>query len=126
MPHPKKTNKFQRVLLSWPFIIVLLILVVLVAVAAWNMFQTQRGTQTTVARLEADREDLLARKTSVSDAALDVSTDRGVQQEIREKFSVAKEGERVIVLVDDEDNNSTSSTESQGWVKSIFSKIWPF
>ena len=49
-----------------------------------------------------------------------LSTERGVDEEIRTKFRVVKEGEGMIVLVDSPD---VSSTSSQNNAKSFWSKI---
>lgn len=122
----KKTNKFQRVIHSLPFLLFLAALVVLVAVSAWNMYQTNQDTKQTVERLEEERQELVDRQNVVADAALDISTRRGLEEEIREKFSVAKEGERVIVLVDNPDRNATSTDQQHTWWQKTLDYIWPW
>lgn len=101
-------------------------IMVLVAVSAWNMYQTNRETQQTVERLEAERQELAERKEAAASEAFDISTERGLEEEIREKFSVAQEGERVIVLVDDENITGTSTPQKQPWWQSVLSFVWPW
>jgi cell division protein FtsB len=119
-------NKLQKVIFSLPFLVFLVAVVILVAVSAWNMYQTQQQAQETVNRLETQKAELLEREDTVASEALDLSTERGIEEEIREKFSVAKEGERVIVLVDDEEANATSTAPESSWWQSVLEYIWPF
>jgi len=119
-------NKLQKVIFSLPFLVFLVAVVILVAVSAWNMYQTQQQAQETINRLETQKAELLEREDTVASEALDLSTERGIEEEIREKFSVAKEGERVIVLVDDEEANATSTVPESSWWQSVLEYIWPF
>lgn len=122
----RKTNKLQKVIYSVPFLLVLAVLVVVVLSSAWSMYQKKYSTQRTVERLQAEEAELEERRDVVSDAALDISTERGLESEIREKFSVAKDGERVIVLIDDEDEVATSTEAEQSWWRRAAGYIWPF
>lgn len=122
----RKTNKLQKVIYSVPFLLGLAVLVVLVMSSAWSMFQKKESTQRTVERLQAEEQELEERRDIVSNAALDISTERGLESEIREKFSVAKEGERVIVLIDDEDQPASTTDQEENWWQSIVGYIWPF
>lgn len=122
----RKTNKLQKVIFSIPFLLVLAALTILVLSSAWGMYQKKYATQRTVERLEAEEAELKQRRDIVANAALDISTERGLESEIREKFSVAKDGERVIVLIDDEDEAATTTPEDQSWWQRTVGYIWPF
>ncbi|MEX2514765.1 MAG: hypothetical protein WD335_01380 [Candidatus Paceibacterota bacterium] len=122
----RTTNKLQRVIYSIPFLIFLTVMVVLVVMAAWNMYQTSYGTEQRLERLRAEHQELQQREEIVSNDALNVSTERGLEAEIREKFSVAAEGERVIVLVDDKDQPATTTEPEASWWQRTLSSIWPF
>jgi len=121
-----KPKKKQRVLFSLPFLILAMGLVILVSISAFKMYQTSRDTQETVERLEEERDEMSIRQEQLLNTAADLSTQRGIEQEIREKFSVVKEGERVIVLVDDPDRNSTSTAIDESWWRSLLDSLWPF
>jgi cell division protein FtsB len=121
-----KPKKKQRVLFSLPFLILAMGLVILVSISAYKMYQTSRDTQETVERLEEERDEMSIRQEQLLNTAADLSTQRGIEQEIREKFSVVKEGERVIVLVDDPDRNSTSTAIDQSSWPSLLDSLWPF
>lgn len=122
----RKPNKLQRVVYSIPFLAILVGLTVVVAISAWNMYQTNQETEETVERLRTEHQELSQREDVVTDEALNISTERGLEEEIREKFSVAKEGERVIVLVDDQDQATTTTDTEPSWWQELLAHIWPF
>ncbi|MCF7834383.1 MAG: septum formation initiator family protein [Candidatus Pacebacteria bacterium] len=99
----KKSN-FRKVLESKPFLVFLAI--VLVAFA-WNLF----GFLQKVGDIEKNRQvaeqkvDILKEKKDLLEKDIDrLGTQKGIEENIREKFGLIKEGERVIVIVDDTKN----------------------
>lgn len=122
----RKPKKIERVVLSLPFLFIVAALVVLVAISAFKMYQTSQGTEETVERLEEERDELTVRQKQLVNTTANLSTQRGIEEEIREKFSVVKEGERVIVLVDDPDASATSTAEDRAWWRSLLDFLWPF
>jgi len=94
--------------------------------AAWNMYQTNYGTKQRIERLRTEHQELQQREKIISSAAMNVSTERGLEAEIREKFSVAKEGERVIVLIDDDEVPVSVEEKERKWWRNVLSYIWPF
>lgn len=117
----------KRVFFSIPAALVIAVLAVVVGMAAWDMKETYQSTQKTVDRLKQEKSELSARLQAAQSAAAEISTDRGLREEIRNKFSVAKPGERVIVL-----NNSnrqiatTTPTKRPGFWQRFKEIIWPF
>lgn len=87
---------WKRFFYSRVFVIFLVVLVVILARSAWQTFwhgrvatDERKEATTEIARLEARREQLLAEIAALG-------TERGIEVEIRERFSVAREGELVI------------------------------
>lgn len=126
MPRRSQTKKVKRLLTSLPAIAVLAVLVVVVGLAAWDMYQTSRETNRTVTRLEKKKQELAARKKAASSAAAALATKRGIEEEIREKFSVAKPGEKVVVLVDKRNSRSSTTPKQKSWWKEMWSTLWPW
>ncbi|MEX2368945.1 MAG: septum formation initiator family protein [Candidatus Paceibacterota bacterium] len=122
----KKPKKYQRVVFSLPFLILATGLVILVSISAFKMYQTSRDTQETVDQLKEERDEMSIRQKQLLNTTANLSTQRGIEEEIREKFSVVKEGERVIVLVDDPDSNATSTAVDESWWRSLLDSLWPF
>jgi Tfp pilus assembly protein FimT len=107
--------------------IIIAVLVIIVGMAAWDMRNTYQNTEQAVERLKTERQELSGRLQSAQSAAAEISTNRGLREEVRNKFSVAKPGERVIVLNDsNKDRATTSDQERQGFWQRISETIWPF
>ena len=124
-----KQSTIKRFLSSpWAFAASLLLFVIL-AKATWNIHAKASlsaaklaETRTEVAKLQ-DRHDELASKVA------SLSTDDGLENEIRTKYRAVKEGESVAVIVDESQNasiasasssSSTENSEPQGW----WSRFW--
>ena len=72
-------------------------------------------------RKQAERElvDLEVREKMLLEKVERGNSERGQEEQIREKFNVAKEGELVIVLVDKPVVASTTENEA-----SVFKSVW--
>lgn len=60
--------------------------------------------------LEEEMANLEERKVSLSKEVEYLSSDRGVEAEMRRQFDIAREGEQVVIILDDE--KATSATTS--------------
>lgn len=49
-----------------------------------------------------------------------LKTDKGLEENIREKFGLAKEGEGLIVVVDDKNPADGDETQKQNWLERLF------
>lgn len=90
--------RFRRMLYSKIVAVALLALFVLVAQATWGMYE-----KSVEAGERRDRAEMTLRgyeeRTEELDANIErLSTERGIEEEIRDRFMVAKEGEGVIVV----------------------------
>ena len=62
------------------------------------------------------------RHDKVSGAIEELQTERGIEGEIRDRFVVAREGEREIIIVEDESKPAELSTPEPSFLQ----KIWNF
>jgi len=126
-PGPQRT-RWRQWLFSLPTAAILVVLIVLVGQASWNMYQTHQRTSERLQRLQTEKKELIARRNAAQKAAAQVTTNRGVREEIREKFSVAKPGERVIVLNENQSNTATTSDNQKpkSWWQQLKATAWPF
>lgn len=111
----------------------LLLLVILVALygPVYARFVAERDA---AARREAEEKELKLMEERKQELELKVSElkdDSGAEREIRRRFDVAKEGETVVVLLEDEHQDSEVSATSttinteKVWWKNLFSWL-PF
>lgn len=119
-------ERFRRVLYSIPSLIILLLVAGLLVRGAFKIMVKRAESAERLRTLEAENEVLRARESSLKADIAHLETEEGVIDEIRAKFNVAREGERLAVIVDDEAPAATGtpSTLERGlrWLKSL----WPF
>lgn len=104
-------------------IIILALLAAVSARAAWNMYE--KFTQASVGRQSAQHEfdELKEKKERVSAAVEALSSQRGVEAEIRQRFGVALPGEGEIKIVRDQSGEGSASKEPQNaweWIVETF------
>ena len=96
----KERNRLRKVIYGKPTIIVAAAVLLFVARGAWGMYQ--KNLEATEKRniTEEHLSELKQREAELSGDILNLSTDRGVEGEIRDRFMVAKDGENVMIVTD--------------------------
>lgn len=123
--HEKR--KIMSVLYSKAVIFVLIFITILMSVSVYNRFTVSQEMKE---KLEAKRIELaeLETRAQVLDAKVKYLEDeRGIEEELRNRFDVAKEGEQVVVLLERDTKgsntgNNGTSTGTYGQQKSIEEK----
>jgi hypothetical protein len=72
-------------------------------------------------------DDLSKRADSLSSKISKLDTEEGKEEIIRDKYPVAKEGEKMVTIVNEGNNNSSPITQNTNhgfwnWIKGIFKK----
>ena len=86
---------------SWPVLILLFILLV---IFAWNVFDFWQKMQDTSKNRKIAEDKITQLKKQKEELSINIAklnTDRGVEEVIRDKFGLVKEGEKMIVIVED-------------------------
>lgn len=86
---------------AWVAIVVLAGLSFILGRATWGIYQKNHLARINRQATERELNDLKARQASVEAKLSGLKTVAGVEEEIRRVLPVAKEGERVIIIVDD-------------------------
>ncbi|MEI8338047.1 MAG: septum formation initiator family protein [bacterium] len=112
----KDKRKRKEKLYSFWSVATLFIVLVFLANGVWNIYQKENESST----LDSDSKTKLNSLSSQADQLTaninKLSTDAGIDEELRLKYGVVKPGEEMIVVVPD--NSATTSTST----KSIYSK----
>ena len=96
-----KKRRVMRSILYSPLTASLLLLAVFFALhAVWNIFTTYQQTKQNYERTYEEHAELLRRKGNIEERVGQLSTERGVEIEIRNKFGFVKEGEEVVIVVE--------------------------
>ena len=115
-------RRVKAVLYSRPFVIFLIILIFVLAHSVWGVWQRSQVVTADRDTLAAQLAEVRARHDGLAaDTAL-LETDRGVEETIRQKFAVVKEGEEVITVVSTSTTATSTATTSWwqeflGWFK---------
>ena len=122
-------RRYRRHILQSPFLAVfLLVITLLLTKSVYSIYKKNQVAN--INRMESQRKlDLLVEKEKRLQAEIaKLNTTRGIEEELRSKFQVTKEGEEVLVVVDDPaviDNLDQVSVEGAGlWSK--FIKIFEY
>ncbi|OGI60025.1 hypothetical protein A2641_02510 [Candidatus Nomurabacteria bacterium RIFCSPHIGHO2_01_FULL_37_25] len=118
----QKKRGFRNIIYSRP---ILLFLVILILFFAWNMLgfmnkmsvtrENRKIAENKVAQLEKEKEKLASDINKLK-------SQNGIEENIRDKFGLAKEGEGLIVILDDKNTAETSKENSGGFFS--FLKNW--
>src|SRR3989344_6772660 len=96
----KRRTLFRSILYS-PFTAsVLVILMFFIGQATIKIFKTYLETRQDYQAAIAEFEKLQNREKSIKNRIESLSTERGIEEEIRNKFGFIKEGEEVVVIVE--------------------------
>jgi len=114
---------WRGVLLSWWFVGVLGVACLLMAYVVYDRYTIERDMAGRRAEAEAQLQALEERRAAIDDKVQYLSSERGIEAEMRRNFDVAQPGEQVVIILDPEkpDNNiqplSTTSVEIVPWYR---------
>ena len=117
--HEKR--RFRRLLYSKVTLIILGLIVIWLFFVVGNMYKKERDTR--LKRIEQVEvlDELKERETALQEEIDRLSTEKGIEAEIRSKFEVGKEGEKVIIIVNNPEEESVPETDSKkGFWQKIF------
>lgn len=97
----------------WILIVAVAVTVFFVARAAWEVFRKERIVKGELDRVQENLAGLEARRAALETTLTELGTERGIEEEVRKKFPLAKPGEEVIVLLDAKDPSVDNSASSQ-------------
>lgn len=114
-------RKLKRILYSKITLIILAIIVILLFRSVWGMYEKERNTRILRAKQTQELNELKGREEALRAEIERLSTEQGVEEEIRSKFDVGKDGEEVIVIIDD---SKKDETEQKITPKSFWQKLF--
>ena len=115
-----------RAVVYSPIMLAFLVLVIiLLARSVYERYTIEREMASKQAEAEAELQMLNERKDSLQKKVDYLSNDRGIEAEMRRNFDVAREGEKVVIILDDTSNASTieplqpvsEATTTRPWYK---------
>lgn len=118
----QEKRRIRKILFSWPTIILFSVVAIFFLAETIGIYIKKNEAVTLDERMEAELLDLRQRKDELEKKIYDLQTEAGIEKEVRNKFNVQKEGEKVLVIVDKPDENDKNNLDGEG--NGFFSKIW--
>ena len=119
-------DRLSRLLLSPLAIIVTFAVCLLIARSTWEVYKKERHASDRAADEERSRDELLAQKQRLLSDIARLGSRRGVEEELRTKYDVAKPGERVIIVVENEAVATTTATSTPSFGERFWSMVRGF
>ncbi|MFH1170130.1 MAG: septum formation initiator family protein [Candidatus Vogelbacteria bacterium] len=91
----------RRLAVSRPVQVLFLLLIILMGVRVFGLYQNKQNVRAEEISREKELAKLIARRDKLMAEVASLTTDRGVEEAIRERLGVVKPGEKVINLVGD-------------------------
>ncbi len=108
-------KKVRRLIYSKGVIAFLIFSFILLANATWNVFKKSKESAANVAQSVSELERMQEREQILTSEIERLSTEKGIEEEIRSKFSVSKPGEELLVIIDEEATTTVEVAQPEGW-----------
>ncbi len=119
----RKNKRFLRQIIYSKITVILLGFILLFMLnGTWEVFKKANSARISKNSADVDLIELEARKEYLESSIDNLNTDLGIEQEVRSKFGVAKEGEEVVVIINGIDDEDSSSVQK----KSLWTRIKDF
>jgi len=119
----EKKQKIKRRIYSWPVLICLLFGVLGLMRGAVAVLEKRALSERELENLQAKVIELKDREDKLQSDIKRLKTPEGIDEEIKEKFSVAEEGEKVVIIVDDKPEEATTTVEIVPWYRRFWNAV---
>jgi cell division protein FtsB len=118
-------RKTKKLIFSKLTIVILVVILVLLIDGTLNVYKKSIASSKKVSMVEEKLEKITERKDSLENKIVDIESEVGKEELLREKYSVAKEGEQAVFILDSE-NIETVDEKEKGILKNFFDHLNPF
>lgn len=108
--HEKR--KLRSLFYSKPVSVILFAFAILLSFSAYNRYSVAGDMKEKLEAKRAELQKLEERAQSLETKVEYLENERGVEEEIRNRFDVAKEGEQVVILIDPKKEGETEASKT--------------
>lgn len=120
----QQKKKLRKAMYSKVVLFILSISALFLGNATWNVYQKYSEARQNEEIVSNEIQKLQERESDLSVDIARLNTERGVEEELRKRFGVAKKGEEVMVIVeptvDDGQNIAANEGQKKGFWRSLF------
>lgn len=102
---------------------VLLCLVLFMSWAVWGVYDKHQEAKARKQLLAEEYVTMTERERALTEKLDHLKTERGMEEEIRAKFQVAKPGEEIIVLLGEDEQATTTPPVRSVW-ETVLEYVW--
>ena len=114
-----KRKKNIRIMYSKPILLFLIILLFVMGRAVWNVYEKEKESRKNLALVQKEYNELTEKEANLIEKNEDLKTHKGIERELRDRFGVAKEGEEMILIFDNEEDSGNIIKEKRSLWKKI-------
>ena len=120
-----KRSRWKKYLSSPITLVILVILTIIVARSSSNIGAKSELSYSRLAQAQAEYEKLQLRHKELSVKVTRLSSEEGLESEIRAKYRAVREGESVAVILDETTTTTASlgDLEDGGWLRHLLRKF---
>lgn len=108
-------KRYKQIVFSRLSLGVLVVLALVLARGLWGVYQSLSDSERNLARIEEDFVELEEREIFLESELGRLRTSAGVDEEIRERFGLIREGEGIIVVVEDGETAEMKKESGSLW-----------
>ena len=123
MKELQRKQRIRRVVYSIPSLVILVVITFLLARGAVRVVGKERESAARTRALEERTIALVIREKELEEGVASLKTEDGIKEEIKERFNVTEEGERVAVIVDDQSVSTSTDSLDSSWYKRLWAAI---
>ncbi|MDE2399736.1 MAG: septum formation initiator family protein [Patescibacteria group bacterium] len=116
----QQKKRWRSVVESWPVLTILGILLLLFAWGIIGLWSKMQITAENKKIAENQLKELKEKQAIFSADVAKLNSQSGMEETIRERFPVVKEGEGLIVVVDDKNKTEAPKTETGGFFSFLY------
>lgn len=115
----QQKRKLRSFLYHKATLVVLFILVALSIHSTWSVYEKKRSSEEMKEMAMGAVTDLKQRNDDLDSKISKLATISGIEEEIRLKFSVTKDEERLIVVLPEKEEGTSTGSENEGFFKKL-------
>lgn len=117
-----KRNIWHKIIFSWITIIILILLSILLVRNIIDIYSKNTNANLRAQDAQKDLARIEERKYVLNENLLRIKTTRGIEEELRQRFDVAREGEHLLVIID-RDMEVEIEPSKQSWISNLWHKF---
>lgn len=106
----QKRKRVKNIIYSPVVLIVLVLVLAFLIRGSWNLRDKAIISKGNLEREKIELQKIVDRKNNLESSIEYLKTDQGVENEIRSKFRATREGEKLVVIVDEGSSTISTST----------------